>query len=106
MEPSQNVDAIRFGALAASIQRSAGRFGLHSPSYRSPSRRPGMNRSMRRYPDGSVRVAVNTRSRLFDDVAADMVDGLFAANGLDAQQNSVVRTAILNDARTALVPAA
>ena len=38
---------------------------------------------MRRYPNGQWLVSVRCRGRSVADVAADMVDGVLMANGLD-----------------------
>ena len=55
--------------------------GLVVPAFRCPPRLAGAHRTLRRYPGGAV-VAVRLKGRSFDDVAADMVDGVIVVNRL------------------------
>ena len=68
--------------------------GLEVPAFRSPPRLPGVVRTIRHYPSGAV-VAVQARSRPFDRVVADMVEGVLAANELDGEPAQRVRLALL-----------
>jgi hypothetical protein len=77
-------DAVHFAAAARVLAAEARARGLSVPGFRSPPRLEGVDRSLRRRADGSAVVAVRVRGRTLDSVAADMVDGLLAANGLVA----------------------
>jgi hypothetical protein len=77
-----------FVAIARSLQAECHRLNLVAPAFRSPPHQHG-NRTVRRTPSGTVIVAV----RLDRDpnlVAADLVDGVIAANpdlaGSDAEE--------------------
>ena len=64
--------------------------GLEVPAFRSPPRRPGSPRTIRRMRDGTV-VAVQLRGRGSDAVAEDMIEGIVVANRLDAATAESVR---------------
>lgn len=80
MEPATT---LRFAAAARVLSVEARRVGLMAPAFRSPPRAPGVDRSLRRRGGGGTVVAVRVRGRLWPAVAADMVEGVVAANGLD-----------------------
>ncbi len=65
--------------------------GYRVPTFRSPPRRPGQTRSIRRWPDGSVTVAVALRGRAPMAVLADMIDGVLAANDLAGREAGALR---------------
>jgi hypothetical protein len=73
---------VSFWELARQVVLEAGRHGLATPGFRSPPRLQGASRTLRRYPSGHCLVSVERRGRAADDVLADMVDGVLAANGL------------------------
>lgn len=73
--------SLRFAWAARRLVAEARCLGLEPPGFRSPPRLRGTDRSLRRRPDGGVVVAVRVRDRPFAVVAADMVDGVLAANG-------------------------
>jgi hypothetical protein len=77
----QPVPALRFAHAARVLGAAARAGGLSVPAFRSPPRIAGARRSLRRYPGGVV-VAVRLHDRPFDDVAADMVEGIVIANAL------------------------
>ena len=52
------------------------------PSFRSPPGVPGVARTLRRRPDGSVQVAVTMAERPWAAVQADLVEGFVVANRL------------------------
>jgi hypothetical protein len=85
---------IRFAELARRIGAAARAAGLVVPAFRSPPRRPGVPRTIRRLPGGPV-VAVRLRSRPLADVVADMVDGVLVANGLRGDAAARVRATLL-----------
>ena len=72
--------------------------GLSVPAFRSPPRVAGAVRTLRRFREGCV-IAVTLRGRPFDDVVADMVDGLVRVNGLDGAAAARARCLLLAAAR-------
>lgn len=68
--------------MARVLEAAAAEQGLRAPSFRSPPRLDGAVRTIRRYPDGHVTVAVRLRGRRPRAVQADMVEGVVAANRL------------------------
>ncbi len=89
--------AVRFARTARSLAAATQRAGLVAPAFRSPPRRPGFERTIRRGPPpGSVGlVSVAFRGRCFDDVAADMVDGVLVANGVPERDAPGLRARLL-----------
>ena len=72
-------DVAAFSHLSRCLSRTARQCGLNVPGFRSPAQ-PGMTRSIRRRADGSATVSVTVRGRTLRDLAADLVDGVMAAN--------------------------
>jgi hypothetical protein len=91
---------IRFAELARRIGAAARAAGLVVPAFRSPPRRPGAPRTIRRLPGGPV-VAVRVRSRPLADVVSDMVEGVLVANGLRGDAATRLRTTLLQAIRRA-----
>jgi hypothetical protein len=87
--------AARFSHAARRLGAAARGAGLVVPAFRTPPRRPGVSRTLRRLPGGPV-VAVRIRGRPFGEVTADMVDGVIVANGLHGAAATRVRTALLD----------
>ena len=85
---------LRFAELARHIGAAARAAGLVVPAFRTPPRRAGVARTIRRLPGGPV-VAVRSRSRPTADVVADMVEGVVVANGLTADAARRVRQSLL-----------
>jgi hypothetical protein len=85
---------IRFAELARRIGAAARAAGLVAPAFRTPPRRSGVARTIRRLPGGPV-VAVRLRSRPAADVVADMVEGVIVANGLPSEVAGRVRETLL-----------
>ena len=87
------------------VAGEARRRGLTGPSFRSPPRLHGVTRSVRRYPNGQWLVSVRCRGRPLADVAADMVDGVLAANDLQGAAADgwrvTLRSACLQEERPA-----
>ncbi len=73
---------VRFAHAARHLGAAARAAGLTVPAFRSPPRRPGAPRTIRRLPGGPV-VAVVLRDRVFTDVLSDMVEGIVIANRLE-----------------------
>jgi hypothetical protein len=89
---------IRFAELARRIGAAARAAGLVAPAFRTPPRRSGVPRTIRRLPGGPV-VAVRLRSRPAADVVADMVEGVIVANGLTSDVAGRVRETLLQAVR-------
>jgi hypothetical protein len=74
-------DTATFAHAARVLATEARRRGLVAPGFRSPPRLVGVDRSIRRHPGGAA-VAVRVRNRPWVAVAADMIEGVIAANRL------------------------
>jgi hypothetical protein len=85
---------IRFAELARRIGAAARAAGLVVPAFRTPPRRAGAARTIRRLPGGPV-VAVRMRSRPPADVVTDMVEGVVVANALTGDAAGRVRATLL-----------
>jgi hypothetical protein len=72
---------VQFAEGARALARAARSRGLSAPSFRSPPRMSGVDRSIRRVDDHCV-IAVRTRARPWVAVAADMIEGVIVANRL------------------------
>jgi hypothetical protein len=81
---------VQFAAAARALAAAARRFGLAAPSFRTPPRLVGLDRTLRRHPQGGV-VAVRLRGRPWAAVVADMVDGVVALNRLDVRRANRAR---------------
>lgn len=84
---------LQFAEGARALARAARARGLVAPSFRSPPRVAGVDRSIRRRDDFCV-VAVRTRGRPWVAVAADMVEGVIVANHLTGKAAVLVRGAL------------
>ncbi len=87
--------SVRFSQAARSLAEEARRRGLSAPSFRSPPRVAGADRTLRRWPGGSCVVAVRMRGRPERDVVVDMVDGVLAANGMTGERADRLRGVLL-----------
>jgi hypothetical protein len=85
---------IRFAELARRIGAASRAAGLVVPAFRTPPRRSGVPRTIRRLPGGPV-VAVVLRDRVFADVLADMVEGIVIANRLEGAAAGRIRATLL-----------
>jgi hypothetical protein len=72
---------LQFADAARSLARSCQMLGLACPSFRSPPRLLGVDRSIQRR-TSSVVVAIRLHTRPLAAVLADMIDGVVAANHL------------------------
>ena len=86
---------VSFAHAARCLGAAARAAGLTVPAFRSPPRRSGAPRTIRRLPGGPV-VAVVLRDRAFGEVLADMVEGVVIANGLQGPAASRVRLTLLD----------
>lgn len=81
MPSADPVTAVDFAGAARTLTRAARALGLLGPSFRCPPRLVGVDRSIRRRPDGAI-VAVRLRGRPWAAVLADMIEGVVVANRL------------------------
>jgi hypothetical protein len=81
---------VQFAAAARALGAAARRFGLAAPSFRTPPRLVGLDRTVRRHPQGGV-VSVRLRGRPWAAVVADMIDGVVAVNRLDVRRANRAR---------------
>src|SRR3954452_4390096 len=77
------VSSLDFSHAARSVADAARRAGWQVPSFRSPPRLAGVQRTMRRRADGSLVVAVRIHGRPWPAIVADLVEGVVVANGFD-----------------------
>ena len=91
--PAEPTAVGRFATAARTLADATRAAGLAVPAFRSPPRVPGATRTLRRYPGGVV-VSVRLRERPFDEVVADLVEGVVAANGLTGDAALRARTAL------------
>lgn len=89
----RTASSLHFGAIARRLGEEARRHGLAAPAFRSPPRLVGVDRSIRRA-GGGVIVAVRLEGRPWPAVAADMVEGVVAANGLRGREAAGWRLAL------------
>lgn len=68
--------------------------GLAVPGFRSPPRRSGLLRSIRRDARGTATVAVVLRGRPAAAVVADLLDGVVAVNALDDRRARRLRARV------------
>ncbi len=86
--------ALHFAAAARTLGDAARRRRLLVPAFRSPPRRPGAARTVRRWPDGGATVSVEVVGRPHEAVVADMVEGIVVVNRLAGAEATRVRTAL------------
>lgn len=101
-EPASSVD---FAGAARVLTRAARRMSLVGPSFRCPPRLVGVDRSIRRRPDGAI-VAVRLRGRPWAAVLADMIEGVVAANRLAPPAADRVRADLWRACGVAALPVA
>lgn len=85
--------SLRFARAVQALGVTARSLGLVAPSFRSPPRLLGVQRSIKRWSDGAV-VAVVVRGRPWAAVQADLVEGVIAANRLASPASDQVRAAL------------
>lgn len=74
--------AVQFSETVRQVVTLARRQGLRPPVFRSPPRLDGVDRSIRRRPNGTVVVAVRRAGRPLAAIQSDVIDGVVAANAL------------------------
>ena len=91
----ERATAVHFSVIARALAAEARRLGLVPPGFRSPPRRRGAARTIRRFLDGGAVVAVRLGGRPVALVASDMVDGVLAANQLSGPSAADTRACLL-----------
>jgi hypothetical protein len=81
---------LRFAQTVQTIAAAARSLGLVVPSFRSPPRLVGVQRSIKRWTRGAM-VAVVVRDRPWPAVQADLIEGVIAANRLEPPASDRVR---------------
>ena len=87
----ETATTVEFASAARALTREARRRGLVGPSFRCPPRLVGVDRSIRRRPDGAV-VSIRLKGRPRSAVIADMIEGVVVTNGLRPPQADRLRT--------------
>lgn len=85
--------SIHFAHAVRTLSESARLQGLVVPLFRSPPRRPGALRTVRRTRRGAT-VAVVVAGRPWTSVLADLVDGVVVVNRLEGARAIRCRTAL------------
>ncbi|MEZ5138280.1 MAG: hypothetical protein R2702_19780 [Acidimicrobiales bacterium] len=86
--------SLHFAATVRTLGTAARARGLVVPGFRSPPRRPGMERTVRRAADGTATISVALRDRPFQAVIADLIEGIVVVNELDGVEAARLRTAL------------
>ncbi len=81
---------VMFAEAARVLSAAARSDGLLTPSFRTPPRLLGLDRTVRRHPKGGS-IAVRVRGRPWPAVVADMIDGVVALNRLESARANRVR---------------
>lgn len=88
--------SLRFAAAARTLGEVARAAGLVVPSFRSPPRLAGVDRTMKRQSDAlggeAVTIAVRIKGRPWVSVLADMIDGVIVSNSLSEPTAGAART--------------
>ena len=90
---AENPPTLRFARTARRLGAAARAADLAVPAFRCPPRVAGVRRTIRRYPGGAV-VSVLLRGRPFDEVAADMVEGVIVVNRLQGEAATRLRATL------------
>ena len=88
--PISSATTVDFASAARGLTSEARRRGLIGPSFRCPPRLVGVDRTIRRRPDGAT-VSVRLRDRPWAAVLSDMIEGVIAANQLAPPQSDRLR---------------
>jgi hypothetical protein len=94
------ITSLHFAALARTIAGAARSRGLEVPGFRTPPRRPGIVRTVRRAGGGAT-VAVVARGRPVQAVVADLIEGVMVVNQLDGVEAARLRTVLWEEVVTA-----
>ena len=86
--------SLRFASAARTLGQVARARGLVVPGFRSPPRLAGVERAVRRRPDGGATIAIRLRGRPWVAVLGDMIEGVVVANGLTGVAADRARNAL------------
>jgi hypothetical protein len=108
VSPPQLAEAtsLRFASAARTLGQLARQRGLTVPGFRSPPRLAGVERTVRRRPDGGATVAIRLRGRPWVAVLGDMIEGVVVANRLTGSAAHEARTALWGGVETVELRAA
>ena len=81
----------RFAEAGRRLASVATALGVQVPSFRTPPRIAGLDRTIRRGPGGSVLISVRSRGRAWPAVLADMIEGVVHANDLAPREAARLR---------------
>lgn len=81
----------RFAEAGRRLASAATALGVQVPSFRTPPRVAGLDRTIRRGPDGSILISVRSRDRAWPAVLADMIEGVVHANDLAPREAARLR---------------
>lgn len=95
---------VDFAGAARTLTRAARAMGLVGPSYRCPPRLVGVDRTIRRRPEGAI-VAVRLRGRPWAAVLADMIEGVVVTNALQPPRADRVRADLWQHCGVDVAPA-
>ena len=93
MRSMQDASTLSFVSAARLLSQAARSRRLEVPSFRSPPKLRGANRSLRRVGAACI-VAVRVRERPMAAVVADMVEGIVAVNRLTGVEADRARAAL------------
>jgi hypothetical protein len=91
---SGELSGVGFATVGRCLADATRTLGLVAPSFRSPPRTPGAQRTLRRNRRGEVIVAVVRRGRPAPAVVADLIEGVVVANELGVAEATRARTAL------------
>lgn len=95
----------RFAEAGRRLASAATALGVKAPSFRTPPRVAGLDRTIRRGPGGAVLVSVRSRDRAWPAVLADMIEGVVHANDLAPREAARLREELWNATETIEVDA-
>ena len=81
----------RFAEAGRLLASAAAVLRVQAPSFRTPPRVAGVDRTIRRGSGGSVLVSVRSRGRAWPAVLADMIEGVVRANDLPPHEAARLR---------------
>ncbi|HET8929642.1 MAG TPA: hypothetical protein VFN21_03190 [Acidimicrobiales bacterium] len=91
---TETANSLDFATAARTLGANARAMGLDVPTFRSPPRLGGAERTLRRSRSGWTTVSVRLEGRPLGAVVADMVEGVIVANRLTGAEATRVRTAL------------
>lgn len=103
---TETANSLDFATAARTLGANARSMGLDVPTFRSPPRLAGVERTLRRTRNGWTTVSVRLEGRPLGAVVADMVEGVIVANGLTGAEATRVRTALWESLSTSAVTVA